>query len=159
MELKKKKQGLNTSMMGDGMTGEPPAPHYIHFQSNKNVHLLFRMLWRPSTFSQDTPDFFKSRANLCTGQCRRKRVITDGHSLLRVVYVHLKKERELSIASEMLAVIPQKVVSSPLHAQTLRSPLQPDLLALRSEGRRLLQRRTRCLCVGSPEAGGQTQGS
>lgn len=47
---------------------------------------------RLSTFSQDTPDFFKSRANLCTGQCRRERVVTDGHGLLCVVHIHLKKE-------------------------------------------------------------------
>lgn len=42
--------------------------------------------------SQDAPHFLKRRAHLCTGQCRREGVVTDGCSLLRVIHVHLTKD-------------------------------------------------------------------
>ncbi len=46
--------------------------------------------------SQDTPHFLEGRTHLGTGQCRREGVVTDGHSLLRVVHIHLIKDKVIS---------------------------------------------------------------
>lgn len=133
------------------------ARHFrdVHFLPKEKNVLLLIVCW-----SQDTPNFLKSRTHLSTGQCSWEGVVTDGYRLLCVVHIHLLKTELSNTYSTLKHTIGNYLGHhfSPLHVQMLQSPRQLVPLALTCEDRPPLQRRRRWLCEGSREAGGQTLG-